>query len=361
MKQFKQLAALFLAFALVIGLFSVPTVAYAEEKLEETTLSESNVTVDYVTEEIVVTKDAKDSIYYTTKYAEKNHAKTEWDTAYVVAATGAAIDFSNTAANKKITYYLTNDITKKPIEVNINPQETTLVVDFSGVAKTTVKSKVKVEADWTGINALTAGYTKFNPTNSNPWTYGFLCASIKDADKKAVALTKDQVQKYLQFKKGSAGAWKSVTELDVRKYAANGAQLYFRIAPTNDEVASGSALRLGRASKEVKVTYKKQAKAPKLTIKGDTKQVSLTKTMEYRVGTATGGATVFGSWIKVADHHMNGTKVKTTYLKDLLTASGAPWNYDESEAGQVIQVRTAATDKAVASKINTVKLNAVET
>ena len=105
MKQFKQLAALFLAFALVIGLFSVPTVAYAEEKLEKTTLSESNVTVDYVTEEIVVTKDAKDSIYYTTKYAEKNHAKTEWDTAYVVAATGAAIDFSNTAANKKITYY----------------------------------------------------------------------------------------------------------------------------------------------------------------------------------------------------------------------------------------------------------------
>ena len=51
MKQFKQLAALFLAFALVIGLFSVPTVAYAEEKLEKTTLSESNVTVDYVTED----------------------------------------------------------------------------------------------------------------------------------------------------------------------------------------------------------------------------------------------------------------------------------------------------------------------
>lgn len=362
MKQFKQLAALFLAFALVIGLFSVPTVAYAEETLTKTDIGKNNeVQVDYTKEEITVQKAANQTIYYTTKWTAKSHAKTNWDEAFATSetATGASIDFSNTAATKDVIFYITDDTAKEPYPVTIKAQEKDLVVAFSGVAKTTASSKIKLVYDWSELNELTAGCD-----DASTWSYGFLCAAVKNDNKQMVALSKEQAQNYLQFRKGISGVWKSITELDVRKFAANGAQLYFRIAPTNTATASGSALDLGRASKEVKVTFAKQANAPKVTINGATKEIKLGKTMEYRVGTTSGGVLNFGTneWVAVSAKHMEGTKVKTTYLGDLLTAtSGSAWGYKEFNAGQVVQVRVAATEKAVASKIRTIVLNKVET
>lgn len=354
MKQFKQLAALFLAFAMVVGVFSVPTVAYAAEKTSVT------AKVNYETEEIEVPKSANQTIYFTTKYNTKNPASTVWDEAYVQTATKASIDFSNVAA-KGGTYYVTDDIEKEPLDVKIQAQESTLAVAFSGVANTTAKSKIKVQANWEDVSKVMAGYSN---DLKNPWTYGFLCVAVKGADKSYVKVSADEVKNYLEYKVGATGKWKSITTLNLKKYIAAGAQLYFRIKGTNDTVTSGSALTLlGRTSKEVKVTYTKQANAPKLTIKGDTKQVALTKTMEYRVATTSGDSIEYGNWISVKDNHMttDGKKVNTVYLKDLLKASGSAWSYDESTAGQSIQVRTAATDKAVASKVRTIKLNAVPT
>ena len=362
MKQFKQLAALFLAFALVIGLFSQPTVVYAEETLVDTDLATDKVSVNYENERLEVTKTKGETVYYTVKWAEKSHAKTYWDEAYNESDTKALIDFSNVSAAKEVIFFLTTDKDKKPIEIKIAAQETALIVDFSGVANTTVKSKVKVENDWTDLNAETAGYKSFKPNSSNPWTYGFLNVAVgKGKDVKA--LTADEAKTYLQFRKGTTGQWQSITALDVRKYVAYGAQITFRIKPVNNpSVSTGSALvNLGRASKEVKVTYKKQANAPKVTINGVTKEIKLTKTHEYRVFNVSGSSITYGDWIKVADNHMDGKKVDKIYLKSLVSASGSAWNYNENNKGQGMQVRNAASDKGVASKIATIKLNQATT
>ncbi len=351
MKQFKQLASLFLAFALVVGLFSAPTVAYAED----TKAYEGRVEVDYTSENLIVTKTANQKVYYTTKWTETSHAKTVWDE-IIDSSTSVIIDFSWTSPSKDVTFYITDDPANKPISVEIKAQEKNLAVMFSGVANTTTSSKLKLAHDWSALNQSMG-------IDPSTWSYGFLCAAVKNGQT-YVALTTGQAMNYLQFRKGLSGDWQPIQDLDVSQFATNGAQLYFRLGPTNNKVASGSSIALGRASKEVKVSFGKQANAPKVTINGDTKEIKLGKTMEYRVGTITsGGALDFGTnkWVAVSDNHMDGTKVKTTYLKDLLTkpVSGSTWNYSEDKAGQVVQVRVAATEKAIASKIRTIELNKV--
>lgn len=358
MKQFKQLAALFLAFALVIGLFTQPKVVYADETLITTDLASDKVSVNYENERLEVTKAKGETVYYTVKWDEKSHAKTAWEEAFDESDTKAFIDFSNISAAKELSFFLTTETEKKPIEVKIAAQETALNVDFSGIANTTTKSKVKVENDWTELNAETAGYKSFKPNSSNPWTYGFLNVSVGKGDK-VKALTAEEAKTYLQFRKGTTGQWQSITALDVRKYVAYGAQLTFRIKPVNDpSVSTGSALtNLGRASKEVKVTYKKQANAPKITINGVNKEIKLAKTHEYRVFNSSGSSITYGDWVKVADNHMKDNKIEKICLKSLKSASGAAWDYNENDEGQGIQVRIAASDKGVASKVATIKLN----
>ena len=355
MKKFRQLAALFLAFAMVIGAFSTPKVVKAEEDLTDTTLAASAVKISYVEERLEVTKAKGETIYYALKYNDKSHTKTVWDEAFEDSDTKALIDFSNTSAAKDVKFFLTNDTEKKPIEITVKAQETTLAVAFSGTAETTDKSKIKVENDWTNLNKKLSA---FSTSAAEPWANGYLNVTLGKG-KEAKALTPEEVTK-LEFKKGATGKWQSITALDLRKFTAQGAQLYFRIAATDTpQVISGAAIT-GRSSKEVKVTFTKQANAPKVTIDGTTKEIKLAKTQEYRVGV--NGS--YSSWVKVADNHMSadGKKVNKVYLKDLLTVtSGSAWGYSESKANQSIQVRTAASEKAVASKITTVKLNAVAT
>jgi hypothetical protein len=356
MKKFKQLAALFLAFAMVIGVFSKPTVALAA--LTATSLTDSDITIDYVNERIDVA--STETVYYATKWTETTHATTNWDESYTLDANHQTIDFSTTSASKDATFYITDDTDKSPIKVTVKAQETTLAVAFSGTADTTVKSKIKVATNWASVSSLLNGYSS---TTSDPWAYGYLNVTIGKGDL-AKALTKAEVNTYLQFRKGTTGDWQSISALDVRKFTAYGAQLYFRIKPTNTTtVTSGSAITtLGRASKEVKVTYTKQANAPKVSITGDTKQIKLSKNQEYRTFTTSGGNRTYTDWVKVADEHVTGTTVDKVYLKDLVVAaSGAAWNYNANNAGQGVQVRVAATDKAIASKVQTIELNKATT
>lgn len=361
MKQLKQLTALFLAFALVIGVFSQPTVAYAEESLAKTDLTSDKVAISYTEERLKVTKTAGETVYYTLKWTETTHAKTAWEEAYEESDILASIDFSNVSASKIVNIFLTTDTDKEPLKIELKAQETALYVDFSGIASTTEKSKVKVAQDWTDMNAITKGYKSFNPTSENPWTYGYLNVSVGKL--KPQAITASEAALYLQFRKGATGAWQDFEDLDVRKYAAYGAQLTFRIRPyDNPSVSTGSALaNLGRASKEVKVTYKKQANAPKITINGVNKELKLVKTQEYRVFTTSGSSVSYGPWMTVAANHMTGTKVNKVYLKDLYIASGTAWSYKENTAGQGLQVRIAASAKSTASKVTTIKLNQATT
>lgn len=358
MKKFKQLAALFLAFAMVLGVFSTPMVAKAA-----TDLTEGDVKIAYTNERLEVSKSDGDVIYYTMKYNATSPASTVWEEAYEDSKTKAFIDFSSTPATKDVVFTLTKDPTAttiKTITVTVKAQEKTLAVTFSGVAHTSLTSKVKADNDWTDLNNEITAFKNFT---SEPWSYGYL--TVTTGDKTKTVMTASDAALYLEFRKGNTGSWQDLKDLDVRKYTAYGAQLYFRIKAVDVNAAtkvasSASITNLGRTSKEVKVTYAKQANAPKVAINGATKEIKLAKTQEYRV--ACTDDSVKGDWISVATKHV-GTdgKVKKVYLKDLLVASGQTFEYHEDKATQSIQVRTAATEKAVASKITTVNLNEVAT
>jgi len=362
MKKFKQLAALLLAFVMVVGMFSTPKVAMAAEDLATTTLKDTAVLINYTTEELEIVKEASQTIYFTMKYDEKNHAKAVWEEA-VCEGTSATIDFSNTSPAKDVYIWLTDDTDKKPIKIVLKAQETTLKVTFSGTADTTDKSKIKVKNNWTLLNEQIDTFKDFKVTTANPWPYGYLNITVGKG-KDAKALLPEELN-FVEFKVGNTGSWTPVADLNLRKYATSGAKLSFRIgAIIGKPVVSGGAITsLGRVSKEVSVSYAKQATAPKAVINGVTKEIKLTKAQEYRVGVNG----TYTSWINVADNHMNATtkKVDKLYLNQLLTApvaaSGTAWSYAENMDNLSIQVRTAASERGVASKIATVNLNKVDT
>lgn len=274
MKNMRQLSALFFAFALVIGVFSTPTVAYAEEILQNTALDPAMVQINYENERLEVTKTASQKIYYTFEYSEKTHSKTEWEDAFVNSTTQALIDFSNTSSTKDAILFLTDDKSKKPIEITVKAQENALAVAISGVANTSIVSKIKYKEDWTDLNKITAGYKDGSVSTANPWIYGFLCVTVGKPEV-VEAMTASEATDYLEFRKGITGEWHSIKELDLRKYTAYGATLYFRIKATDATTVTGKAITtLGRPSNVVKVVYARQPKAPKININGVTKRIA---------------------------------------------------------------------------------------
>lgn len=142
MKNVRQLIALFLAFVLVIGVYSTPRIAFVEEGLQTTTLASSDIFINYENERLEITKGVAQKKFYTIKYAEKNHVKTEWDEAFENSPNQALIDFSNVSATKDVVFYLTDNINKKPIEITVKAQENTLKVAFFGIAKTSIVSQI---------------------------------------------------------------------------------------------------------------------------------------------------------------------------------------------------------------------------
>lgn len=345
MKLRRQLECVFFVFTLVLSVLAVPTTTYAADSVK----SSLTAVVNYITEEIEVTKKKEmQTIYYTDKY---NGEKTVWEEAYIESDTKASIDFSYASSSKGLTISVTEDTKKEPVAVTVEARLNRFGASLSGTVVTGDGGSI-VANDWTAINKLMTCIS-----DVNKWEYGFLCFYIGKGSK-TVPLTASNVSQYVQYKKGVTGEWHSILDLNLNKYAAKGATLYFRVRPVNN-VASSGELELGRASKEVRIKYVKQANAPKISINGSDKKISLAKTMEYRVSI---NGKQFGEWVKVADAHMTGTRVNIIYLKDLKTAvSGPIWAYSENNADQKIQVRVAATAKKIPSKITTISLNAATT
>lgn len=140
------------------------------------------------------------------------------------------------------------------------------------------------------------------------------------------------------------GAWRSISDLDLRIYKYKGAKLYFRLQTANKLY-----------SKAISVKYAGKAKASTVKVDGDKLTVPLTNKMEYKVKMRNGS---YSEWLKPDTGTKSSAKVKLSDLKGM-TGNGdgirTPWK------DTILMVRTAGTDKKISSNVGMIRLYAPET
>lgn len=339
----KKLALFLFAFLMVIGIAmpSVETKAAGE-------LAAGDIKIDYAEEVIdISTSTDLGVVYVTDKYDSSKPTKAKWET-YALKADGsqyvATIDFD--AFTKKTAdsvVYVKGDTTVYPIQ--INRQDKSFTATFSGfnsVIPKKMTSAVTLDAT-NSVTATDCGYIYFTKLTGNVTTLAPLTV--------------------IQWKKGTTGDWKSISNLNLTWYTNKGTSLSFRIAPSSvvgiGTLTEGVYVNTGaRASKEVKITYKKRDNAPTVKVDGSRYTINLKKGQEYKVGTD-------GQWINVSAAHgdpaKNG-KVGTITLYDLFKSFTSDtvntlYSYS-SDAASTIYIRTAATSSKITSKTTTVALEA---
>lgn len=140
----------------------------------------------------------------------------------------------------------------------------------------------------------------------------------------------------IEWRKRDGMSWKTVNTATLAEelygLCANGATVYFRIAPVN-----GNGTKAGsRASKEVSVTIPKKSAAPSIALSNETLSVAAVKGLQYRTVDEFGNPTDGSEWVTVtknenitletlAPQSMCATAAKTTdtYLKFRTTATSS--------------------------------------
>lgn len=188
---------------------------------------------------------------------------------------------------------------------------------------------------------------------------GYLYFYTMDSKSKAVSVVSPSS---IEWKKGTGGNWNPETDETVAKYfdtfKKKGVTLYFRIKSDNKSWPS----------KEVKLSFKKQANAPSIKLTLKDLSFNIKEGQEYKVRLNSG---TWSDWINVLQAHGAGTK--KIVLTDLYTsfgdteASREKINVDclHSDDGGALdlQVRTAANEKksTLASKSFVLSLKVPET
>lgn len=140
--------------------------------------------------------------------------------------------------------------------------------------------------------------------------------------------------KPVEFRKGANGNWKTITgNLDTTIYEVRGANLFFRTKATVTD----------RAGKVVKVKIPKRGSAPGVKVDGTELTLTGMKTgMQYRLSNS-------NTWLTFQE-----TNKKELSIPNLLRIT----SIDVPMTGFTIEVRTAATDKKVASQIKVLDIPA---
>ncbi len=314
-KTFERFIKLWVAGALLLLLiFAFPVME------SKAAVAEGDVAVDYANELIAVKKNSSESLYFA---VVKQGAEAKTYTPVFSAASGnytfsdgtkAAyfIDLSGVNFKNPMTVYLKYQPDDEPFTVTLGTGRT-LKVAYIG--KTNETNKTAVEAFYSGLANFSAetGYFIFN-VNGTPY---------EDASD-------------VEWRTGRGNAYKVLNTLDPALYQTAGATLYFRVNNGDEPI-----------TKEAKVKIKKLAKAPAIKIDGNKMTLSVKSTMEYRV---TVGNTT-SAW------HAGTPNSAVTAIKDLQGLDGD--GYYKAFGKAVVEVRTAATEKARASLSSFVTLDTV--
>lgn len=186
--------------------------------------------------------------------------------------------------------------------------------------------------------------------------FGYLLATQKDGKTLKAIDFDDKIEVKL-----NDGNWQSVTKLfggtgsdnvnpKLKVYGQNGSTLTFRIAG----IAASDSAKGAWASKESKVKIPTQAKAPNVKVDVTKDNVAIKKGMEWQVvKIADNVATVpvAGKWTVAGDN------VKSMDIKSLKVGGSGGTDLVVTD-NHALFVRTAATDKKIASKHSMITLKA---
>lgn len=299
-------------------------------------LPESAVTIDYEKQEMKVVLGSNQTVSYGKGTTDKEPSfYNELSDDFIVSVTEdgnqkkvATIDISFLSDSKDEYLYIKGDENTAATKILVKKQ-LKLKVSFTGIlndvtdadsqwrtAYATVKDNIKIYGNFTEET----GYLIFT-VDQKPYTK----------------------LEHIEWRKGLSGQWKPFSELNLQKYSALGAQLYFRLNSGEEQI-----------SKESKVNLRKLSNAPNTAIDGAKHSIKLTNKMEYRVKVATGA---YCEWTTptFADNKASGTlSLRSLSGSDASgNGNGVTTTFLEME----LQVRMKATDKKPVSKTKTMNLN----
>lgn len=299
-------------------------------------LPESAVTIDYEKQEMKVVLGSNQTLSYGKGTMDKEpsfYEELSEDFIVLVTEDGnqkkvATIDLSYLSASKDEYLYIKGDENTDATKILVKKQ-LMLKVSFTGMLNDSTDSDSQWRTTYATVKDNVKIYGNFTAET------GYLIFTV---DQKSYTKLE-----HIEWRKGLSGQWKPFNELNLQKYSALGAQLYFRLNSGEEQI-----------SKESKLNLSKLSNAPNIVIDGAKHSIKLTNKMEYRVKVATGA---YGEWTTptFADNKANGiVSLRSLSGSDASSnGNGVTTTFLEME----LQVRMKATDKKPISKTKTMILN----
>jgi len=301
-KKLIQASKTILCIALLLG------VVYFKNDIALAAGSVTIKTVDYQEENIIVNNNGNTKIYFAT---ENDAAKNSWDMipADVNSDDTTTIDFSwlSPTVEQVLIIKGEDNVQRRVI---LKPRAKRLEISIS---YDKMDSLGKSQTIGSLLNIMTTEGTAVNPI----------------------------IWDDLEWRKGTNGSWKSVSELTVallEKLQVKGADLYFRIKAVNDNSANPDGTNGRRASGEVRLKIAKQTTTGSISVDGEKFNAQIRYGKEYRV-TYNGTTT---NWTKITDK-----SVKAVSFKDMLKNGADGLSPATKFPEMVIEVRDDLPQKSL--------------
>lgn len=264
MKMKKQWKIGILAF-----LFALVLVGTMRITADAAAIAEDDVIIDYVYETMTVLTDTDEVIYYTNTY---HTDLSRWD-ACEVRDGKAVFDISWVDEEKTVRIYLRGDVQTEVVSINLTWQEE-FRVKFIG---TLLETDITEAKEWKRVYK---NYPNFSEDT------GYFIFTVEENKRDNYYFDLDTIQ----WRKGSDGAWREFSELDLKEMNIRGIKLEFRIKAKNepgagDDVSVASVLtnQGTRASSIGKVTVAKLADAPEVLVNPDIMTVDVRNGQEFSI------------------------------------------------------------------------------
>ncbi len=331
----------------------------AEAAGNATMLPDTSIQVNYENEEMIIAGGKNSVIYYS-----DNANSSFWEEAKVGADGNAVFDISWVKPGTTTRIYLKGDVDTIVTARYVKAQEK-LSADFVGDISA---------ADVVDIDLWKDVYKKYPNFNAET---GYILFFTKQGGAQTAFFDVEQIE----WKKELTGNWRPFEELNLSHMNAKGVTLYFRIKAVNDEDTEDGASGL-RYSSEAKIILQKIAAAPTVNVNNASMSLSIRNGMEYSLNkkdwnlvpmydkSATEDTisvpvvsfdvlpTTNRRVTSLAIPLVLGVNANTTIDDSLVKDNPDKYRYEVNEekkiTGIYVYVRSAASGRKAASKVNAV-------
>ena len=331
----------------------------AEAAGNATMLPDASIQVNYENEEMVVAGGENTVIFYS-----DNANAAVWESAEVGADGNAVFDISWVKPGVTTRIYLRGDVDTIVTARYLEAQEK-LSADFVGDISA---------ADVVDIDLWKDVYKNYPNFNSET---GYVLFFTKQGGAETAFFEVDRIE----WKKETTGNWRPFEELNLSQMNSKGVTLYFRIKAINDKDTKDGASGV-RYSSEAKVIVQKIATAPTVSVNNASMSLGIRNGMEYSLNKE--------DWYLVPVYSKSATEDKlsvpvvsfdvlpttnrrvsslsiplvlgvdanTTVDASLVKDNPDKYRYEVNEEKEItgiyVYVRTAASGRKAASKVNSV-------